>query len=119
MLTLVWDIDAGEVTPAEMAAGIVLAQHYAAEALRMHSGSRIAVDLRLAQQALDWILVHWPETAISLPVLYQYGPNAIRDGATARKIVSKLEEHGWLVRLPQGAEVGGIRRREAWRIERG
>ena len=53
VLTLVRDIDAGEVPPAEMAAGIVLAQHYAAEALRLHSGSRIAVDLRLAQQALD------------------------------------------------------------------
>lgn len=41
-LTLVRDLDAGEVTAAEMAAGIILAQHYAAEALRLHSGSRIA-----------------------------------------------------------------------------
>jgi Protein of unknown function (DUF3987) len=118
-LTLVRDIDAGEVTAAEMAAGIILAQHYAAEALRVHSGSRIASELRLAQQALDWILVRWPEIAISLPDLYQYGPNAIREKATARRIVTTLEEHGWLVRLRKGLEIGGVRRREAWRIERG
>jgi len=27
-----------------------------------------------------------------------------------------LEEHGWLIRIAQGAVVAGQRRREAWQI---
>jgi Protein of unknown function (DUF3987) len=119
VLTLVQDIDAGEVAGAEMAEGALLAQHYAAEALRLHIGSCVSAELRLAQQALDWLLRHWSEPAISLPDLYQRGPSAIRDASAARKVVTILEEHGWLVRIQQGAVVGGVRRREAWRVVRG
>jgi hypothetical protein len=118
-LTLVRDIDSGEIAVAEMAAGIVLAQHYAAETLRLHGGSRVVAELGLAQQALDWMLAHWRGTAISLPDLYQYGPNAIRDAATARNIVAILEDHGWLARIPAGADIAGVHRRDAWRIVRG
>jgi Protein of unknown function (DUF3987) len=116
VLTLVRDIDTGEINAAEMAAGIELAQHYADEALRLHGGRRISGDLRLAQRVLDWLLRQWPEPAISLPDLYQLGPNAIREGATARKIVGILEEHGWLKKISEGAEIAGVRRREAWQI---
>lgn len=119
VLTLVRDIDAGEIAHAEMAAGTELAQHYAGEALRLQGGSQISAELRRAQQALDWLLNHWLELAISLPDLYQRGPAAIRDGKTARQVVTALEDHGWLVRIPQGAEIAGERRREAWRVVRG
>ena len=119
VLTLVRDLDAGEVAAAEMAAGIELVQHYAAEALRLHGGSHVSAELRLAHRALDWMLRHWPEPAISLPDLYQRGPTAIRDGKTARKVVTILEDHGWLVRIPEGSIVAGTHRREAWRIVRG
>src|SRR5215469_15324428 len=95
-----------------MAAAIELAQHYAAEALRLHAGSRISADLRLAQRALSWLLGQWPEPAVSLPDLYQRGPAAIRETATARKIVAILEDHGWLVRIQQGTVVAGEHRRE-------
>ncbi len=118
VLTLVRDIDAGEIASAEMAAGIVLAQHYAAEALRLDGGSRISAELRLAQRALDWLLRQWAEPAISLPALYQRGPGVIRDAAAARKVVGILEDHGWLARIAEGEIVAGERRREAWRIVR-
>jgi hypothetical protein len=119
MLTLVRDIDAGEIAAAEMAAGIELAQHFVAEALRLHDGSHVSAELRLAQRAFDWLLQHWPEPAVSLPDLYQRGPEAIRDAKSARQVVAVLEDHGWLLRIPQGAEIAGVRRREAWRIIRG
>jgi uncharacterized protein DUF3987 len=119
VLTLVRDIEAGEIAPAEMAAGIELAQHYAAEALRLHGGSLIPDELRTAQQVLDWLLLRWTETAISLRDLYQRGPTVIRHAKTARKVVTILEEHGWLVQLPKGAEITGSYRREAWRVLRG
>jgi hypothetical protein len=118
VLTLVRNADAGEIAADEMAAGVVLAQYYAAEALRLHGGSRLSAELRLAQQALNWLIEQWPEPAISLPDLYQRGPGAIREVATARKIVGILEDHGWLTRITQGAEVAGVRRRNAWTIVR-
>ena len=119
VLTLVRDIDAGEVAAAEMAAGVELAQHYAAEALRLDGGSRVSTELRFARRALDWLLHHWPEQAVSLPDLYQRGPGAIRDNKTARQVVTILEDHGWLARIAEGAVIAGERRREAWRIVRG
>jgi Protein of unknown function (DUF3987) len=118
-LTLVRDIGTGEILVDEMAAGIVLAQHYAAEALRLFGSAQIDADVCLAQTALDWLLFQWMEPAISLPDLYQRGPNAIRDKGTAHKIVGKLEHHGWLIHLPGGTEIGGVRRRDAWLISRG
>lgn len=112
------NIDAGEIAVAEMAAGILLAQHYAAEALRLHGGCQVSAELRNAQQARDWLLRQWGEPAISLPDLYQRGPGVIRDAAAARKIGDILEDAGWLTRIPEGAVVIGVRRREAWRIVR-
>jgi hypothetical protein len=118
VLTLVRDVDAGEVAKAEMAAGIELVQHYAGEAMRLHGGSSVTADLRLAQLALQWMLQQWSEETISLPDLYQRGPTAIRDNQTARKVVAILEEHGWLARIQGGAIVARTQRREAWRIVR-
>jgi len=118
VLTLVRGIGAGEIATAEMEAGIFLAQHYAAEALRLFGASRVKADLHRAQQLLVWLQSrNKPE--ISLPDIYQAGPNAIRDKATAAKLVAILEDHGHLIRLPNGAEIEGRRRRDAWRLYQG
>lgn len=119
MLTLVHNIDAGEIAIAEMRAGIMLAEHYATEALRLFGASRIGADLRLAQRLLNWLLSQWTEPNISLPDIYQRSLNAIGDKATAARSVGILEDHGWLTKIPQGAVVAGQRRRDAWRIVRG
>ncbi len=119
VLTLVADVQAGEISAEHMAAGISLAQHYAAEALRLFEGSRMNADLLLAQKLLSWLIGSWSEAAISLPDIYQSGPNAIRDKATAAKLVNILEDHGWLHRITGGAAISGQRRRDAWRIIKG
>ena len=116
---MVNDIHTSELMAPEMSAGIALAQHYAAEALRLFGVGRLGTDLQLAQKLLAWLLGGWHEVAVSLPDIYQRGPNAIRDKATAKKLVAILEDHGRLVRLPGGATVAGQYRREAWRIVRG
>jgi hypothetical protein len=97
-----------------MAAGIELVQHYAAESLRLHGASRISEGLRRAQEALDWLLLHWHEPVISLPDFYQRGPNSIRDASAAGKVVDILDKDGWLIRMPRapswpvcGAEMPG------------
>ena len=119
VITLVADVQAGEISAERMAAGISLAQHYAAEALRLFDASRISADLLLAQKLLSWLLGCWSETAISLPDIYQNGPNAIRDKAIAAKLVNILGDHGWLHQIPGGATIAGQRRRDAWRIIKG
>jgi hypothetical protein len=118
VLTPVRDVNATAIGADEIRGGFALAEHYAAEALRLLGTSRISVDLRLAQKLLDWLLYQWTEPAISLPDIYQRSLNAIGDKATATKVVAILEDHGWLDRIPQGAVVAGQRRRDAWRIVR-
>ncbi len=119
-LALVADIEASAISAEHLAHGIILAQHYAAEALRLFETSQADADLLLAKKLLVWLTGGaWTEDAISLPDIYQNGPNAIRDQATARRLVGILEDHGWLRRIEGGAEVNGHRRRDAWQIVRG
>ncbi len=96
--------------------GITLAEYYLEEAMRLYSVSKVQYKLRLAQKALDWMHSEWPHNEISLPDLYQRGPNSIRDKDTARNIIGILEDHGWLIEIPGGGVVNGVRRQEAWRI---
>jgi DNA polymerase III delta prime subunit len=119
VLTLVENIEAGEVGSNEMAAGIAIARHYAAEALRLLGASRVSAELCEAQQALTWLQTSWPHPLVSLPDIYQRGPNSIRDTRRARRVVGILEDHGHLVRLPDGDFVDGTFRREVWEIVRG
>ena len=93
-----------------------MAEHYAGEALRVFEASKTNADLVLAKRVLDWIHQQWQEPAISLPDIYQRGPGAIRDKATAKRMVTVLADHGWLIPILEGAEVAGQWRREAWRI---
>jgi hypothetical protein len=119
VLALITDAEVIEISTEHLSAGIDLAQHYLAEALRMFESGRIDADLLLTQKLLGWLSGSWNETAISLPDIYQNGPNAIRDKATATKLVKILEDHGWLHRIAGGAVIAGQPRRDAWRIIRG
>jgi hypothetical protein len=113
VLAVYGDPDAMEVGGEAMACGITLAQHYAAEMLRLQGGAFVSADLRLAARLLTW----WEgrgDPCCYLAAIYQRGLNAIGDAATARRIVGVLEEHGWVCRLPPGTEVDGSPRRDAW-----
>ena len=118
VLALVDSIATGEVGSDEMEAGIALAQHYVAEAVRLFGASHVSADLRETQRLLTWLLTSWPEARVSLPDIYQRGPNSIRDKARAHRCVTVLVDHGWLVTASPG-EVDGTYRRQVWRIVRG
>jgi hypothetical protein len=118
VLALVEDLTASDVTGDHLEAGIALADHYAAEALRLFEVSRSDERLRHAATLLHWLLHDRSDGMVSLPDIYQYGPNRIRSAREARLLVGILEEHGWLVRVEGGAEVAGTRRRDVWLIRR-
>ena len=99
VLSVYADPDAMEVNAEAMACGITLAQHYAAEMLRLQGGATVSPDLRLAARLLAWWQAR-PDPRCHLAAIYQTGPGALRDAATARRIVGVLEEHGWVLRLP-------------------
>jgi hypothetical protein len=120
VLALVADIEAGEIDIEPLQAGIALAEHYLGEALRLEADAKVTDDLRLALELVAW-LRQWPaqpdgEKLIGLPDIYQRGPRAIRDQATAWRIVRILESHGWLKRIAGGGKVNGTARRDVWRI---
>jgi hypothetical protein len=118
VLAMVENIEAREVSADQMSAGVMLAQHYLAEALRMFEAGRITGDLLLAEKLLTWLLGR-TDGLISLPDIYQYGPPAIRDKDTATKLVAILVDHGWLHPIEGGAEIEGKYRRDAFRIIKG
>jgi hypothetical protein len=115
VLTVYGEPDAMEVSSEAMACGIALAQHYGAELLRLQDAATVSPDLRLATKLLLW----WqerPDPRLHLTRIYQRGPNALGDAATARRIVGILEDHGWVRRLDVGTVVEGAERREAWEL---
>ena len=118
VLALVENINASSITADHMRSGIALADHYAAEALRLFGANKVNADLKLAQRLLDHLHANWTEPAVSLPDIYQRTLNAIGDKATAARMVRILEDHGWLRGIPGGATINGERRREAWSIVR-
>ena len=113
VLTVYETPDAIEVDAKAMACGITLVQHYAAEMLRLQGRATISPDLRLADRLLAWWQAR-PDPRCHLAAIYQRGLNAIGNAATARRIVTVLEDHGWVLKLPANTVLEGSPRREAW-----
>ena len=115
VLTVYANSAATHVAAEAMAGGVELANHYAAEMLRLQGASAIAVDLQHAAALLVW----WkerPDPQCHLAEVYQRGPNMLRDAKTARRVVGELVEHGYVTSLPPGTELDGAPRREAWEL---
>lgn len=104
-----------EVGPDHMADGIVLAQYYAGEMLRLIGGAEVTTELRTAQAVLDW-LKERQEPCFHLAELYQRGPPAVRTADAARAAAAILVDHGYLRRLKSRTVVDGAPRREAWEL---
>ncbi|MBK9585472.1 MAG: YfjI family protein [Alphaproteobacteria bacterium] len=116
VLALVDDTQARTVRKDFLHAGIMLASYYAGEAQRLHEQGYVDPEIALAERLLDWLHRRWGEGLISLPDIYQRSLNTISDKKTAIRIVTILEEHGWLVRVQGGDFVNGLRRKDVWRI---
>jgi hypothetical protein len=117
VLALVEQLDVGEVSSHHLEAGILLAEHYTAEARRLQDAGQSSPKLDVAQRVLDWLGTEWSgRPLISVPDLYTFGPNPVRDKATATRTIDILEDHGWLLREAGPARVNGTVRREVWRL---
>jgi hypothetical protein len=119
VIAAVGNPDIGEIDAVAMDCGTALARHYAAEALRFcHGASPANPDLMLAQKALAWLSCR-DRREFYMMEMYQFGPAAIREKATAMKIVRVLADHGYIERVKGPAEIDGKLRKEVWRLVSG
>ena len=98
------------------------------EALRLFDSARTNPDLVLAEKLLAWLRVRYGpnsgnsnagpmRSVLIYPVLiYQHGPNAVRDKATAKRIIGILENHGWLYRMDGGTVVDDKHQQDVWTV---
>ena len=128
MLTLWQDLDAGEVDAKAMDWGIALAQFYLSEALRLSDAATISVETLQAEALRVWLIDRWADKAtgrqldpdtITARDIVQWGPSALRETKTVRKLLAVLADYGWLVALPPGSQIDGVARKQAYRIVRG
>jgi Protein of unknown function (DUF3987) len=118
VLTMFADPAAKEIGLEAVENGIKLSRHYADEALRLFEGAKMDAKLRQAARLLEWLQQSWNEPIVSLPDIYQRGPNFIGSRKTALELVAVLEAHGWLHKIPGGSVIAGEHRRQVWRIAR-
>ncbi|RIH88892.1 hypothetical protein Mlute_00499 [Meiothermus luteus] len=98
--------------------GIVLAQFYGAEALRLVGGYRIPRELLLAGEVLAWVVEHCKakgRRVFHLAEVYQFGPAGVRSAAKAREVLRILEAHHYIAPRT-GFEVEGAKRSEVWEV---
>ncbi len=117
-LTLVDNIDATFISPEHVKAGITLARFYLTEALRLFHTGKTNPDILLTEKVLTWLKTRTgprPQL-LSLPCVYQTGPNAVRDKATAARCLALLADHGCVRMVEGGAEIDGKKRRQVWEV---
>lgn len=117
-LAMVDDLNVPAITLEHVKNGIVLARFYLTEALRIFHTAKTNPDLLIAEKVLFWLRTREATdmNLVSLPDVYQLGPNAVRDKATASKIMAIISDHGWIRPVEGGTEVGGKKRRLVWEV---
>jgi hypothetical protein len=117
-MALVENIDVAAISLEHIKAGIILARFYLTEALRLFHAGKTDPDLLLTEKVLSWLRTRGASRPqlVSLPCVYQTGPNGVRDKTTAARCLAILADHGWVRPLEGGAEIEGKRRRQVWEV---
>lgn len=115
-----WDnLDAPEVTGEIMAHAITLAAFYLGEASRLSDAATVSAEVEKAEALRKWLLTRWQHPEVLPRDVLRLAPiRALRESPAAKAAIAMLVKHGWLVALPEGTEVRGKVRKEAYRIAR-
>ena len=95
---------------------IILTQYYLNEALRLFNSGIADSNLVEANKLLEWLRAK-KKTIISLPEIYQRGPNSIRYAKKARHLMAILVEHGHALPFSSGVEFEGKMHKEAYEVK--
>lgn len=104
------------LTGHDLAAGVTLAEFYAGEALRLLGIGEVDEATKRAEKLNGWLREVWGVPLVGMRHICKGAPRGLRKADEARAALGVLERHGHVVKLPNGAEIGGQRHREAWRI---
>ena len=119
VLTAWADLDAPEVTGGTMADAVTLAGFYLGEAARLSDAATVSAEVERAEALRQWLLTRWSHSEVLPRDVLRLAPiRALRESPAAKAALAMLEKHGWLVALPEGTEVRGKARKEAYRIAR-
>jgi hypothetical protein len=118
VMTVFNNINASEVSGMDMINATQLMIYYANETLLLTSAAAISREAKQAEDLRIWLSEKWAEPYVSAADVAQNGPGALRETAKARRLLQYLERFGHLQAMPQGAEIRGNRRREAWAVVR-
>jgi hypothetical protein len=114
VLTLWACLDAVVVSGRTMDDAIRLATFYLTEAQRLASVAVISASVAKAEKLRRWLLSDsWGKPWITIREILR-GP--LRERPEAQAAVAMLVEAEWLVALPKGMELDGMKRKEAWRV---
>lgn len=116
VMTLWLDLDAREVAPEAMCWGIDLARFYLGEARRLAEAGAVSEETKRAEMLRRWLIDNWRHDDITPREVMQHGPNSLRESKVARAVLTVLDKHGWIVRLPEGEVIRGSARKEAFSI---
>ena len=103
------------ISKGHMRNAIKLTEYYLSEGLRLFNSGTTDPVLSEANKLLEWLRAK-KKTIITLPEIYQCGPNSIRDVKKTRKLMTILIEHGYALSLTGGAEFEGKIRKEAFEL---
>lgn len=117
VMTLFATPDALTISGPTMHDAISLATFYLDEAVRLSREATISTETAEAERMRRWLVARWSEPFISVTDALQRGP--FKDAKKVRQAFAALMQNRWLVLLPEGVEIAGKRRREAWRVVRG
>ena len=96
-----------------MAGAVELMNYYLAEAIRLQAGSVVNKDLEMAERLVHWLRERGERIVYPRDV-YKDGPSrSIRNKASALKILRLLEDHGYLMPLPEES-LGN--RKQGWQV---
>jgi hypothetical protein len=118
-LALWRDLNAAEVSPADMANGIAAVQHARSEAARLADAATVPAETDRAERPRLWLLDTGSHAEILPGELVRHAPiRALRESPAARAALGNLEMHGWPVPLATVAMARGAPRKEGWRFVR-
>jgi hypothetical protein len=93
----------------------ILIQYYLNEQLRLFNSGVADPSLQEANKLLEWLRTECKKL-VTLPEIYQYGPNSIRDARKARNLMKILSEHGYALPLNDEVAFEGKVRKEAYEV---
>jgi hypothetical protein len=119
VMALFDDIHRETVPVQYMENAITLVQYYLNERLRISAMASPDLEIENAKILLAWIQKK-DLRFVTLPDIYQSGPNRFRNKKQAAAAASTLENHHWLIKKESGvvSELSGKKSNAAWKVNR-